>query len=46
MGREKAAQAIRLEGVMQAFDYRAVVQPKVSPRLPKDNVVQIRRVGK
>lgn len=45
-GQERARVRMRQEAIDQAFDHRASVQPKVTPKLPKDNVVQLRRAAK
>lgn len=43
MGAYRAEERIRQHRAMIDFDHRAAVQPKVTPKLPKDNVVQLRR---
>jgi len=43
LGQHRAEQRMRAERVDQLFDERASVQPKVTPKLPRDNVVAIRR---
>jgi hypothetical protein len=43
LGEHKASQWMRNERVAQAFDARAAVQPKVTPKLPSDNVLKFKR---
>lgn len=46
MGVYRAEERLRAHRAMIDFDARASVQPKFTPKLPKDNVVQLRRVAK
>lgn len=43
MGEHRAQQRLRAERIAQQLDAVAIVRTKVTPRLPADNVVQIRR---
>lgn len=43
LGEYKAQQWMRNQRLAQAFDARATVQVKVSPKLPSDNVIRLRR---
>lgn len=43
LGQHRAEQRLAAEARAQAFDARHIVRPVVSPRLPADNVIQIRK---
>jgi hypothetical protein len=43
LGQHKAKQWLRNQRIAQVFDSRATVQPKVTPKLPSDNVLKFRR---
>jgi len=43
MGQHKAEQRMRAARVSQVIDNRATVRPAIKPKLPSDNVIQLRR---
>jgi hypothetical protein len=43
LGQHKAKQWLRNQRIAQVFDSRATVQPKVTPKLPNDNVLKFKR---
>lgn len=43
LGEHRAQQRLRDERMAQAIDARAIVRPVVTPKLPADNVVNIRK---
>lgn len=43
MGEHNAQQCLLAESRAQAFDARAIVRPVVNPKLPSDNIIQIRK---